>query len=129
LPKVHKFFGWGDRSIPINIAHKIGEMIHEALGRNGLLGQKNAREVFPFNHPQVLLPMRVDKITIIDTGVLPTCTRKKRDFHGGMENYETYSVLAFTQCRLSEDPASIFSEFLPGPQVSRGRQWLGHRGV
>ena len=31
--------------------------------------------------------------------------------------------------RLSEDPASIFSEFLPGPQVSRGRQWLGHRGV
>ena len=92
-----KFFGWGDRPIPIDIAQKIGETIHEALGRNGLLGKKHSREVFPYNHPQVLLPMRVDKITVIDTGVLPTCTRKKKDFQGGMENYETYSVLAFTQ--------------------------------
>jgi hypothetical protein len=101
-----KFFGWGHQAIPIEIAKNIGEQIHEAMRQNGLLGPpkrqwsfcapKFGREVFPFNHSQVLLPMRRDKTTIIDTGVLPRCLRKKRGYNG-MENYETYSVLTF--CR------------------------------
>jgi hypothetical protein len=95
-----KFFGWGDRPIPIEIARQIGEMVHEALGRNGLLGPKNSREVFPFNHPQVLLPMRTDKNTVIDTGVLAKCVRKRKitkDYIDRMVDYETYSVLAFAE--------------------------------
>jgi hypothetical protein len=101
-----KFFGWGQQPIPIEIARNIGEQIHEALRRNGLLGApkrqwsfcapKFGREVFPYNHSQVLLPMRKDKTTIIDTGVLPRCLRKKRGYYG-MVDYETYSVLTF--CR------------------------------
>jgi hypothetical protein len=70
------------------------------MGRIGTLGSKNGREVFPFNHPQVLLPMRKDKITIIDTGILPLCTRQKKitkDYVDQMVAYETYSVLGFCQ--------------------------------
>ena len=93
-----KFFGWSNRPIRIDVAKIIGELIHEAMGRNGLLGTKSCREVFPFNHPQVLLPMRIDKTTIIETGVLPMCVRKKRNpFIGGMDDYEAYSVLDFCQ--------------------------------
>jgi hypothetical protein len=75
-----KFFGWGDQPIPIEIAQKIGEQIHEAMRQKGILGPKDCREVFPCNHPQVMLPMRSDKLTIIDSGVLPKCTRKQREY-------------------------------------------------
>ena len=100
-----KFFGWGDRPIPIEIAQKIGEQIQEAMREKGILGSKDRREIFPYNHPQVMLPMRIDKTTIIDSGVLPKCTRKQRQYGLGYEDprlfkmvpYETYSVLAFWQ--------------------------------
>jgi hypothetical protein len=95
-----KFFGWGDRLIPIDTAGQLGKQIHDAMGRNGLLGPKKAREVFPFNHRQVLLPMRIDKTTIIDTGILTKCLRKKRisqDYTDRMVNYETYSVIRFCE--------------------------------
>ena len=95
-----KFFGWSDRPILIDAARKIGEQIHEAMRRIGTLGPKNGREVFPFNHPQVLLPMRTDKITVIDTGVLGKCVRKRKitkDYADRMVPYETYSVLGFCQ--------------------------------
>jgi hypothetical protein len=75
-----KFFGWGDQPIPIEIAQKTGEQIHEAMRQKGILGPKDRREVFPYNHPQVMLPMRSDKLTIIDSGVVPKCTRKKREY-------------------------------------------------
>ena len=40
--------------------------------------------------------MRWDKTTIIDTGVLPLCTRKfKDDETGKLEDYQAYSVLNF----------------------------------
>jgi hypothetical protein len=100
-----KFFGWGDRPIPIEIAQKIGEQIQEAMRQKGILGSKDRREIFPYNHPQVMLPMRIDKTTIIDSGVVPKCTRKKRQYGLGYEDprlyklvpYETYSVLRFWQ--------------------------------
>ena len=77
-------------------AKRIGKQIHDALAQEDLLG--SGREVFPFNHSQVLLPMRLDKTTIIDTGVLPQCTRKvKDDDTGKFDNYETYSVLNFVE--------------------------------
>ena len=92
-----KFFGWGREAIPIHTAIKIGEQIHEVLGKQGLLGPKG-REVFPYNHPQVLLPMRRDKTTVIDTGVVPQCTRKvKDDETRKMVPYQAYSVLAFCE--------------------------------
>ena len=91
-----KLFGWAHRPIPVHIAKEIGEQVHEALGRNGLLDEKGKREVFPYSHAQVLLPMRIDKTTIIDTGVLAKCFRKKLDRNlGKMVPYETYSVLTF----------------------------------
>lgn len=95
-----KFFGFSDRPIPIKVARKIGEQIHEAMRRIGTSGPKNSREVFPYNHPQVLLPMRKDKTTIIDSGMLARCIRKKRVRDGdsySMVEYETYSVLGFCQ--------------------------------
>lgn len=93
-----KFFGWANRAIPIMTAQEIGERIRQALANNGLLDDKGKREIFPLNHPQVLLPFRIDKTTIIDSGILPKCFRKKLDHNlGKMVNYETYSVLAF--CR------------------------------
>jgi len=88
-----KFFGWANVPIPIETAKKSGQQIHDALAQQDLLG--SGREVFPYNHSQVLLPMRYDKTTIIDTGVLPHCTRKvKDDDTGKFDNYETYSVLS-----------------------------------
>ena len=89
-----KFFGWANSPIFIDTAREIGKQIHKALDDNGLLGA--GREVFPHNHGQVLLPIRWDKATIIDTGVLPLCTRKyKDDETGKMVDYKTYSVLNF----------------------------------
>jgi hypothetical protein len=100
-----KFFGWGDQPIPLEIAQKIGEQIQGAMREKGILGPKDRREIFPYNHPQVMLPMRIDKTTIIDLGVLPKCTRKQRSYDLDYEDercymlvpYETYSVLAFWQ--------------------------------
>lgn len=100
-----KFFGWGDRPIPLEVAQKIGEQIHEAMRAKGIVGLKDRREIFPYNHPQVMLPMRIDKTTIIDSGVLSKCIRKKRQYGLGYEDprlyklvpYETYSALAFWQ--------------------------------
>lgn len=91
-----KFFGWANVPIPMETAKSIGKQIHDALAQVDLLG--SGREVFPYNHSQVLLPFRWDKTTIIDTGVLPQCTRKvKDDDTGKFDNYETYSVLNFVE--------------------------------
>lgn len=93
-----KFFGWGDYPIPIETATKIGEQIHNVLGSQGLLGRDGRREIVPFNHPQVLLPMRPDKTTVIDTGVVPQCTRKVRDDDTRkMEDYQAYSIVTFCE--------------------------------
>ncbi len=93
-----KFFGWANRPIPLEVAKKIGEHIHEAMRREGIIGSQECREVFPYNHGQVLLPMRNDKTTIIDTGILAKCVRRKKDrTFDKMVDYETYSVVAF--CR------------------------------
>ena len=98
-----KFFGFSNHPVPLVTAEKIGGRVHEAMREKGIFGSKDRREVFPFNHSQVLLPMRRDKITIVDTGILPSCTRKQRilvDYDSGvykMMPYATYSVLAFTR--------------------------------
>lgn len=82
-----KFFGFTGRPIPENTAKDIAEEIHEALISAGL-GQ---REVFPANGPKVFLPCRPDKITIIDSGIVPKVMRRRR--HG--DPVECYSAVAF----------------------------------
>jgi hypothetical protein len=63
-----KFFGFSGQPIPVDRANRLSQQIHEMLVANGI----GSREVFPFNSPQVFLPMREGKVTIIDTGVLAT---------------------------------------------------------
>ena len=77
--------GAGHKPIPVNAAKEIGENIHDELGRHGLLDSNGIREVFPYNHPQVMLPMRNDKTTIIDIGVFPKCSRRREGLLYGQD--------------------------------------------
>jgi len=88
-----KFFGFTGHPIPVDHANRLGRQIHEALVGNGV----GNREVFPFNSPQVFLPFRQGKVTIIDTGVLGRCERKRANCYGKMERFETYSMVAFME--------------------------------
>ena len=85
-----KFFGFSGKPIPVDRASKISEAVHGTLIEAGL----GSREVFPHNSPQVFLPMREGKATIIDLGTLPTCTRRQK-IGGYFEDSTTYSALAF----------------------------------
>ena len=48
-----KFFGFAGRPIPVDQETQLSEKIHGSLIANGI----GKREVFPFNSPQVFLPM------------------------------------------------------------------------
>jgi hypothetical protein len=87
-----KFFGFKNRPIPVTEANEISRNIHNLLIEAGI----GKREVFPHNSPQVFLPFRTGKTTIIDTGVLGKCNRRRR-VDDEYENFETYSALAFIQ--------------------------------
>jgi hypothetical protein len=82
-----KFFGFTGRPIPEDAAKEIGQEIHQALIAAGL----GRREVFPANAPKVFLPCRQDKITIIDSGVVPKVMRLRRH----ADPVECYSAVAF----------------------------------
>ena len=56
-----------------------------------------SREVFPFNSPQVFLPFRQGKTTIIDTGILGRCERRRNNSYGKRERFETYSAIALIE--------------------------------
>ena len=85
-----KLFGFTGQPIPIERARELGQRIHDVLIENGL----GKLEVFPFSCVQVGLPMRIDKTTIISSGVLSKCQRKKK-IDDKMVQFETYSTLAF----------------------------------
>ncbi len=87
-----KYFGFNNRPIPINQANEFSGSIHRLLIGAGL----GKREVFPFNSPQVFLPFRADKTTIIDSGILGKCNRRRKvDYK--YELFETYSAVAFVK--------------------------------
>ena len=88
-----KFFGFTGHPIPVDYANRLGQEIHESLIANGI----GSREVFPFNSPQVFLPMREGKATIIDTGVLGKCERRRDNRQGKREKFETYSAVGFVE--------------------------------
>ena len=95
-----KYFGFGYVPIPISQAQEIAKQIHEMLLKNdcGAVNHRGKRdlEVFPHNCVQVGLPMRTDKVTVVSSGVLARCIRKKRLEKGGpLVKFETYSALSF----------------------------------
>jgi len=86
-----KFFGFTGHPIPTSQANRLGQQIHQSLMDNGI----GSREVFPHNSPQVFLPFRQGKTTIIDTGVLGRCERRRNNSYGKREKFLTYSMVAF----------------------------------
>jgi hypothetical protein len=117
-----KFFGIGVGPIPITEAEKVATQIHELLLQNGC-GAVNHRgkldlEVFPHNCVQVGLPMRMDKVTVISSGVLAKCVRKKRlEKDGPMVSFEAYSALTFVReikLRGNYDETTLFREVKKG---------------
>jgi hypothetical protein len=88
-----KFFGFTGKPIPIDYANRLGQQIHESLIASGV----GHREVFPHNSPQVFLPFREGKTTIIDTGVLGKAERKRDNRKGIREKFLTYSMIAFVE--------------------------------
>jgi hypothetical protein len=85
-----KLFGFTGKPIPIDRARELGQRVHDFLVENGF----GHIEVFPGNCAQVGLPMRIDKTTIISSGILGKCVRKKK-IDGKFINFETYSAAAF----------------------------------
>jgi hypothetical protein len=88
-----KFFGFTGCPIPVDYANRLGQQLHESLIANGV----GNREVFPHNSPQVFLPMREGKATIIDTGVLGMAERRRDNRRGIREKFLTYSMIAFVE--------------------------------
>ena len=88
-----KFFGFTSHPIPVDHADRLSQQIHDSL----IAAEIGKREVFPHNSPQVFLPMREGKTSIIDTGVLGTCERRRANRHGKREKFQTYSAVAFVE--------------------------------
>ena len=88
-----KFFGFTGTPIPVDYANRLSQQIHQSLIAEGI----GPREVFPFNSPQVFLPMRTGKVTIIDNGILRKCERRRDNRKGVREKFQTYSALAFIE--------------------------------
>ena len=87
-----KLFGFTGRPIAIDRAVELGKRVHDFLLENGL----GNLEVFPFNCAQVGLPMRTDKTTVVSSGVLGKCSRKKK-VDDKFVAFETYSAAAFLE--------------------------------
>lgn len=88
-----KFFGFTGHPIPIDYANRLSQQIHQSLVDNGV----GSREVFPFNSPQVFLPMREGKITIIDNGVLAKAERRRGNRFGKRVKFSTYSAIRLVE--------------------------------
>jgi hypothetical protein len=117
-----KFFGYARGPIPIAEAESVAERIHTLLLENGC-GAVNYRgqsdiEVFPHNCSQVGLPMRTGKVTVVSSGVLGKCSRKRRPEKGEpMVEYETYSALGYWQeikARVGYDEQTLSREVQKG---------------
>lgn len=85
-----KLYGLTGKPIPCDTAIELGSRIHEFLVEHGI----GDHEVFPFNSVQVGLPMRADKTTVVSSGILGKCLRKKK-VDGKMVPFEAYSTVAF----------------------------------
>lgn len=93
-----KFFGFDRQKKPLKVseANEIGKRLNERQKASSI----GAREVFPDNSPQVFLPMRLDKITIVDTGILEKTKRYRLDRLPGTNEsqrvyFEAYSLWGF----------------------------------
>lgn len=117
LPEVNpkngstKFFGFNRdmTPIPIKVAQDIGAEIDKVFLVIGV----GKREIFPLKSMRaVLLPLRLDKLSLTDKGIMPKCIKKKKtcrvehtyypefgysmpDYIPCTEEYETYSSLGF----------------------------------
>ncbi|MEK6259015.1 MAG: hypothetical protein AABP62_10410 [Planctomycetota bacterium] len=117
-----KFFGFSYVPIPISEAEEIAKQIHEMLMQHGCAAVnhrgKRDVEVFPHNCGQVGLPMRTDKVTVVSSGVLAKCVRKKKlEKDGPLVKFETYSALSFLReikQRGSYDEDSLLRELKKG---------------
>jgi len=95
-----KFFGFrraGDHFL-LSDAQKLASHIKQQLIERNLC-HNGSIEVFPDNCKAVFLPLRRDKISIADRGVLPRCVRKMKDERvfgeTVWEYYRSYSILHF----------------------------------
>tara|TARA_R110002126_G_scaffold133863_4_gene277970 strand:- start:1907 stop:3604 length:1698 start_codon:yes stop_codon:yes gene_type:complete len=93
-----KLFGFDRLTKPLKAqkAKELGEQVHNRLKTSSV----GSREIFPHNSPQVFLPMRLDKITIVDTGILEKVERYTIDrlpgSNEGQRKYiQSYSLWAF----------------------------------
>jgi hypothetical protein len=83
-----KLFGFMAGSVPFDQGLELGRRVDEFL-----VDKKIVCEVFPHNCSQVGLPARSDKLTITPTGLLPTCTRRKK-VGGKLVPFQAYSAVA-----------------------------------
>ena len=95
-----KFFGFRRSGLNFRIddAREMAAKIRQSLIKENLCHNGNV-EVFPDNCKAIFLPLRRDKISVADTGVLPRCYRKVRDYRyfpqRVMEKIQCYSALHF----------------------------------
>lgn len=86
-----KLYGFARKHLPINKAREMAETLHAAVVQ--ITGDKNT-EVFCHNMPQILLPFRQDKCTIITDSELGK-TQRYKIINGKREYFEAYSMCEF----------------------------------
>ena len=113
-----KFFGWLPEFKAMPTAEKIGEDIRQTLQSELPEYNFDALEIYPCNSPQIFAPLRADKITVINTGVVnkvqkyhvnKTKAGRKRHY------YQTYSCADFINwIYFSDDPynETVFEQHL-----------------
>lgn len=86
-----KLFGFARKHLTINKAREMAKTLHTAVVQ--ITGNKNT-EVFCHNMPQILLPFRNDKCTIITGGELGK-THRYKIINNKREYFQAYSMCEF----------------------------------
>jgi hypothetical protein len=93
-----KFFGWLTDYMPIYMAERIGEDIRKVLTQELPEYDFTRLEIYPSSSPQIFAPLRADKTTVIDSGVLEKVKRHKYEVRNGNKSriyYDAYSCAAY----------------------------------
>jgi hypothetical protein len=89
-----KFFGWLPDYVPICVAERIGEEVRNALQRELPEYDFSRLEIYPSSSPQIFAPLRADKITVINNGVIGKVKKYKLQNKHRIY-YDTYSCAAY----------------------------------
>jgi hypothetical protein len=87
-----KFFGWLSESMPMHFAEQVGEQVRKVLQEELPQYEFDRLEIYPSNSPQVFAPLRADKVTVIDDGILGKVKKYRMEQVNGKRRRQYYDA-------------------------------------